>query len=51
MRCWGWGSGWGWGLGYVGGIVCLGLMLVAFVLPATPWLGLDREQAEQRRAE
>jgi UMF1 family MFS transporter len=42
-------SGWGWGLGYVGGIVCLGLMLVAFVLPATPWLGLDREQAEHVR--
>lgn len=42
-------SGWGWGLGYVGGIVCLGLMLVAFVLPATPWLGLDRDHAEHVR--
>lgn len=42
-------SGWGWGLGYVGGIVCLGLMLVAFVLPAQPWLGLDKASAEHVR--
>lgn len=42
-------SGWGWGLGYAGGIACLGLMLAAFVLPTTPWLGLDREAAEHVR--
>ncbi len=42
-------SGWGWGLGYAGGIACLGLMLLAFVLPATPLLGLDRASAEHVR--
>ena len=42
-------SGWGWGLGYAGGIACLGLMLLAFVLPATPLLGLDRSSAEHIR--
>ncbi|MBL8701841.1 MAG: MFS transporter [Alphaproteobacteria bacterium] len=42
-------SGWGWGLGYAGGIVCLAVMLVLFVLPERPWLGLDKAMAEHVR--
>lgn len=42
-------SGWGWGLGYVGGIVCLAILLVAFVQNPTPLLGLDRTAAEHVR--
>ncbi len=33
-------SGLAWGLGYAGGLVCLGLALVLFVLPASPRLAL-----------
>jgi UMF1 family MFS transporter len=43
-------SGWAWGLGYAGGLVCLGLALVAFVLPAHPLFGLDKSSAEHVRA-
>jgi UMF1 family MFS transporter len=42
-------SGWAWGLGYVGGIVCLILLLVGFVQPEVPWLGLDKGAAEHVR--
>lgn len=42
-------SGWGWGLGYAGGIVCLAVMLVLFVLPESPALGLDKAVAEHIR--
>lgn len=42
-------SGWGWGFGYVGGIVCLGIVLVAFVQTPTPPLGLDKAAAEHVR--
>ncbi len=42
-------SGWGWGLGYLGGLVCLALALFAFVEPATPPFGLDRDTAEHVR--
>ncbi len=42
-------SGWAWGLGYAGGLVCLGLCLVLFVLPAEPILGLDPKEAEDIR--
>jgi MFS transporter, UMF1 family len=42
-------SGWGWGLGYVGGIVCLAIVLFGFVLNATPPFGLDRASAEHVR--
>ncbi len=42
-------SGWGWGLGYVGGIVCLAILLVAFVQNPAPLLGLDRSAAEHVR--
>ncbi len=43
-------SGWGWGSGYVGGIVCLGLVLVLFVQAETPLFGLDKQAAEHVRA-
>jgi len=42
-------SGWGWGLGYVGGIVCLGVLLVGFVQNPSPPLGLDRSASEHVR--
>ncbi len=42
-------SGWGWGLGYVGGIVCLAILLVAFVQNPSPLFGLSREAAEHVR--
>lgn len=42
-------SGWAWGLGYAGGLAALALALVAFVQPAIPPFGLNREQAEHVR--
>jgi UMF1 family MFS transporter len=42
-------SGWGWGLGYVGGIVCLAIVLVAFVQAPVPLFGLDKATAEHVR--
>ena len=42
-------SGWAWGFGYAGGIVCLVVLLVGFVQPEVPWLGLDKETAEHVR--
>jgi UMF1 family MFS transporter len=42
-------SGWGWGLGYVGGIVCLAILLVGFVQNQNPPFGLSREAAEHVR--
>ena len=42
-------SGWGWGLGYLGGLTCLGIVLVAFVQAETPLFGLDKATAEQLR--
>ncbi len=42
-------SGWGWGLGYAGGVVCLALVLFAFVQPDVPPFGLDKGSAEQVR--
>ena len=42
-------SGWAWGLGYVGGIVCLALILVLFVQADHPLLGLDKSSAEHVR--
>ena len=42
-------SGWAWGLGYAGGLAALAVALVAFVQPAVPPFGLDREQAEHVR--
>jgi UMF1 family MFS transporter len=43
-------SGWAWGLGYAGGLACLALALVAFVLPDHPLFGLDKASAEHVRA-
>jgi UMF1 family MFS transporter len=43
-------SGWAWGLGYAGGLACLAVALLAFVLPAHPLFGLDKGSAEQVRA-
>ncbi len=42
-------SGWSWGLGYMGGLSCLGLLLVLFVQAETPLFGLDKEAAEHIR--
>ncbi|MSO71116.1 MAG: MFS transporter [Alphaproteobacteria bacterium] len=42
-------SGWAWGLGYVGGLVCLLLILFGFVQADPAPFGLDRGQAEQVR--
>jgi MFS transporter, UMF1 family len=45
-------SGYGWALGYVGGIVCMGIALVAFVpaAPAQPWFGMTKEAGWNVRA-
>ncbi len=43
-------SGWAWGLGYGGGILCLIISLVFFVLPENPPFGLDRTNSEEIRA-
>ena len=42
-------SGWSWGLGYLGGLCCLGLLLVLFVQSETPLFGLDKEASEHIR--
>ena len=42
-------SGWGWGLGYLGGLVCLALVLVLFVQTEPPLFGLDKDAAEHVR--
>ena len=42
-------SGWAWGFGYAGGIVCLVILLVGFIQPEVPWLGLDKGAAEHVR--
>ncbi len=42
-------SGWAWGLGYVGGLIALVLVLIGFVQNDSPWLGLDKDNAEHIR--
>ncbi len=42
-------SGWSWGLGYMGGLACLGMLLVLFVQAERPLFGLDKEEAEHIR--
>ncbi len=42
-------SGYSWAAGYVGAIVCLVLVLMLFILPETPALGLDKGSAEHVR--
>ena len=39
-------SGWAWGLGYAGGLVCLAIVLVAFVWTESPLFGLDKSETE-----
>jgi UMF1 family MFS transporter len=39
-------SGWAWGLGYAGGLVCLTIVLVAFVQADNPLFGLDKSDEE-----
>ncbi len=34
-------SGYGWSLGYVGGLLAMGIALVGFVVPESPWFGLS----------
>src|SRR5690606_19919421 len=43
-------SGYGWALGYVGGLVCMALALVVFVLPEAAPFGLDKATGEHVRA-
>ena len=42
-------SAWAWGLGYAGGLAALVVVLLAFIRPSTPPLGLDRTAAEHIR--
>lgn len=42
-------SGWAGALGYVGGLVCLGLCLLLFVMPEVPLFGLDKALAQEIR--
>ncbi len=42
-------SGFSWAAGYIGAIVCLVLVLMLFILPEAPALGLDKENAEHVR--
>ncbi len=42
-------SGLAWGLGYVGAIIALGLVLLLFVLPAEPALGIGKADAAHIR--
>jgi UMF1 family MFS transporter len=43
-------SGWGWGAGYIGGLACMAIALLVFVLPDAPPFGLDAEASEGIRA-
>lgn len=43
-------SGWGWGIGYTGGLVSLLIVLIVFIAPEEPPLGLSKENAEPVRA-
>ncbi|WP_022835278.1 MFS transporter [Salisaeta longa] len=43
-------SGLGWGLGYIGGLGCLVVALVGFVMPETPWFGLSTANSLNVRA-
>ncbi|ETX01451.1 MAG: hypothetical protein ETSY1_07285 [Candidatus Entotheonella factor] len=42
-------SGFSWAAGYIGAIVCLVLVLMLFIMPETPALGLDKANAEHVR--
>ncbi len=43
-------SGWGWGIGYLGGIICLGIVLLVFIQADVPPFGLDKAADEHIRA-
>ena len=43
-------SGWGWGVGYIGGLLALGVALMALAMQATPWFGFSVENGENIRA-
>ena len=43
-------SGLGWGLGYIGGLICLLILLVGFIQIETPPFGLDKRTLEHIRA-
>ena len=43
-------SGYGWGLGYVGGMVCMGVALVGFVLLINRWMAVFFDAIERRDA-
>jgi UMF1 family MFS transporter len=43
-------SGLGWGLGYIGGLLALGLALIALIRPDVPWFGFAVENGENIRA-
>lgn len=43
-------SGYGWSLGYLGGLLCLGVALVAFIQPDAPPFGLAKETGAHVRA-
>src|SRR5690606_35519449 len=43
-------SGYGWALGYVGGLLCMAVALLVFVLPEAAPFGLDKEAGEHVRA-
>lgn len=42
-------SGWGWSFGYMGGLVCLVILLIFFLQPEVPPFGLDPRESEQVR--
>lgn len=41
-------SGYAWGLGYLGGLLCMAIALVGFVLPDAPWFGLPKDGTHVR---
>jgi MFS transporter, UMF1 family len=43
-------SGWGWGIGYIGGVICLGIVLFGFIQTPSPPCGLVKANAEHVRA-
>ncbi len=43
-------SGYGWGLGYIGGLLAMGIAMIGFVSPETPWFGITRDAGANIRA-
>ena len=42
-------SGYGWGLGYLGGLLVLVFVLIAFVRPDVPWFGVTKIDGQNIR--